>query len=216
MPKWYGVDDAGHVAMFDAEHTVPDARGELRDYDESTDEALDVTLALSRLLRTEVRPVRGVHARIRAGELQMLASPGTIQPYATHVERIVDAVILARFAPPQRGRESGFMPGLRTFGAGESESVSELERAHADGVCEGCAIDLAAEDIDREHLQALGLYVYYCDEQTQLLERVLVPATALSAASIAGLAARCFRYHGEFAQAREIAVRKLLRSAATG
>src|SRR5262245_21865162 len=132
MALWYGADDTGHLAVFQAEHSVPGAGGELVAYDELRDGALDLTLALSRLLRTDQRPVPGVHVRVRAGLLQMLAAPEIVTRYATAFEPLADGVVVARFPPPQRGRESSFMPGVRTFGAGDSDPVSSLERAHAD------------------------------------------------------------------------------------
>ena len=197
--------------MFDAEHGLPGPTGELRPYQDREDDALDLTLELSRMLRPEKRPSPGVHVKVRAGQLQLLASPDSLAPYVLFAARISEDVVLARFAPPKRGRESSFLPGLRTFGDGDADPVSELERLHAEQVCRGCAIDRADEDYDPERLQGLGVYVYVCDEEHQIAMRGLVPPTPLSVASIGALAGRCFRYHGDFAHSEQIPVRELER-----
>ena len=209
MPTWFAVDDVGRLAVFWAEHTVPGEHGELVDYDEGRDEVLDLSVELSRLLRTEQRPVPGVHAGVTAGELQMLAPMETVQRYATYVEPLAEGLVRAIFKGPHRGIASTFMPEVRTFGAGGPDPVSQLSRLHAEQVCRGCAIDTAYDDLDMRRLCTLGLYGYYCDEQQELLERVIVPETLISEHAIGDLAQRCFRYRGEFGDAEAIPVRAL-------
>jgi hypothetical protein len=206
MPRWFARDSDGYLGVFISEHLIPDAVADVPEED------LDLTLELSRVLRLEMRPVRGVHAQVRGGELQMIASAVRLQRYATRVEMVTDEVIVARFARPQRGSSASFMPGIRTFGTDKAEKPSELERAHADGVCLGCIVDRAAEDLDEERLHGLGLFVYECDETVEVLHRGLVPSAPLVVARIGKLADRCLRYSGRFSTAEQLPMRTLERA----
>ena len=209
MPRWFSRDQDGHLGVFDAEHVVPRVVGDIPEED------LDLTYDISRMLRTEHRPVRDVHARVRAGTLQMIASAAQVRRYADHVEPLTDAVIVARFPPQQRGRAAPFMSGIRTFGTGDPDEPSALDRAHADGVCSGCTIDRADDDIDAERLQSLGLFVYECDEQLETLHRCLVPSSPLTAFRIGNLVKKCLRYDGQFATAEEFPMSALRRPSRT-
>jgi hypothetical protein len=203
MPRWFSRDKDGHLGVFHAEHMIPEVVGDLPEDD------LDLAFEISRMLRIENRPVRGVHVSIRGGDVQMIASAADVQRYAEHVETVTDDVIVAWFTPPQRGRAADFMQGIRTFGTGEAQEASSLERAHAEGLCGGCAIDRAGDDLDSERLQGLGLFVYECDEQREILQRERVPSTPLLAARIGKLADRCLRHDGQFATAEAFPMRAL-------
>jgi len=209
MPHWFSRDNNGHLGVFDAEHIIPEVVGDLSEDD------LDLTLEISRLVRVEHRPVRGVHARVRGGTLQMIASVANGRRYAERVETVTDDVIVAWFTPPERGHAAAFMPGIRTFGTGELDEPSSLERAHVEGLCSGCAIDRADDDIAMERRQGLGLFVYQCDEQLETLYRVLVPSAPLMAARIGKLANRCLRYDGQFATAEEFSMSAFKRPSTT-
>jgi hypothetical protein len=206
MARWFSTDKNGHLGVFDAEHVLPEVVGDLSEDD------LDLTFEISRLVRVENRPARGVHARVRGGTLQMIASVANGRRYAEHVEAVTDDVIVARFTPPQRGHAATFMPGLRTFGTGELDERSPLERAHVEGRCGGCTIDRADDDIERERQQGLGLFVYGSDEQLETLYRVLVPSAPLMADRIGKLAERCVRYNGQFATDEEFPMSAFKRS----
>ena len=205
MPRWFALDTNGHLGVFRAEHLIPDVVEDLSEDD------LDLTFEISRMLRMENRPVRGTHGPVRGGSLQMIASAESVRSYADHVEAVADDVIVARFLNPQRGRAAGFVPGTRAFGTSEAEEPSALERAHAAGACGGCVIDRADEDLNEERLQGLGLFVYECDEQQETLHRGLVPATPLLAARVGKLTMRCLRYGGQFAREEEFRLSALER-----
>jgi len=193
MPRWFSQDKDGHLGVFVAEHVLPDVVRDLPEGD------LDLTLEISRMLRTGDRPVRGAHARVRAGQLQMIASVAAVRKYAEQIATVTDDTVVATFSRPQRGRAAAFMPGIRTFGTGEANEPSLLERVHADGLCGGCTIDHASDDIDEERLQALGMFVYECDEERETVHRGLVPEKPLMAVRIGKLTKRCLRYDGQFA-----------------
>src|SRR5262245_11061594 len=65
MPRWFARDRDGHLGVFDAEHMIPEVIGDVAEED------LDLTFELSRILRIENRPVRGIHPQVRGGTLQM-------------------------------------------------------------------------------------------------------------------------------------------------
>ena len=197
VPRWFSCDKDGHLGVFDAEHIVPEIVVDLPEDD------LNLTFEISRLLRIENRPVRYVHAQVRGGELEMIASALDMRRYAELVQTVTKDVILARFPSPQRGRAASFMPGIRTFGTGKAEELSSLERAHAEGVCGGCTIDRADDDIALERLQGLGLFVYQCDEQLETLHRWPIPSTLLTAAQLGSLTKKCLRFDGQFTASEE-------------
>ncbi len=128
-PRWFGVDSSGELGVFVSEHAVPKAaRG--------PEEDLDLTPQLTRLLRTDHRPAAGIHVKVRAGDVLMIATAAAVRDYAV-ADPVTYEVVAASFAPVQRDRAATFMPGIRTFGTGGAEELSNLERAHAAGVCGG-------------------------------------------------------------------------------
>lgn len=209
MPRWFSHDKDGCLGVFGAEHITPEVVGDLSEDD------LDLTFEISRLVRVENRPIRGVHARVRGGTVQMIASVANGRRYAEHVETVTDDVIVARFTPAQRGRAAAFMPGIRTFGAGEVDELSPLECAHVEGLCGGCTIDRADDDLDIERQQGLGLFVYGCDEELETLYRQLVPSAPLMVARIGKLAERCLGYDGLFATDEEFPMSAFKRPSGT-
>lgn len=205
MPRWFARDRSGHVGVFNAEHVVPPAAARL------PDEALDFTAELLRLLLGEQQPSRGHHAAVHSGSLHMIAPLASVRRYAFEAVPRTDEIVAARFAARQRGREAGFMPGIRTFGAGEAEPTSALDRAHAAGICEGCIVAPLEDDVDETRLHGLGLYHYGCDEDLEILYCELAPAVPMEVAQLGDLAARCLRYAGDFATAAQLALGDLER-----
>jgi hypothetical protein len=142
----------------------------------------------------------------------MLASLARVRPYALESTALGDEVVLARFAARARGQAASFMPGLRTFGAGEAEPRSALERAHADGVCGGCIVDPDRADGDAVILRRLGLFSYRCDdEELGTLYCDGVPDAPLEIERLGALAARCLRFAGAFVTTDELAFDDLAR-----
>lgn len=203
MSRWFAVDRVGQLGVFDAEHLSPAVASE----------DLDITLELSRMLRENQRPVRGVHVEVASGSVQMLASPDSLVGYAEQVEPLTREVVVAYFRAAARGQAAAFMPEIRTFGTDLPDEVAPLRRAHAAGVCAGCAIDRASEDYDPERLCDLGFFVYICDEQAQRVERALAPTTPLTVAKLGALAQKLLRCSCAFASTQSLSLDDFARPA---
>lgn len=195
MTRWFAIDRDGFVAVFESGEAgaVPHAVA-------APEAGMELTIAISRELRREHLPVRGVHANMRAGTVLMLGDTADVRRFAHKIEQVMVGALLAYFPPAPRGRPASFMPSVRTFGDGP-DAPSALELLHMQRLCRGCIRDRADDHLDAERLAGLGFYVYVCDSTSvaEPYHRALVPESPLHGARLGRHTRRFAKFPGVFA-----------------
>ncbi len=196
MTRWFATDRDGFMAVFESGEAgaVPHALA-------NPDLGATMTITVSRELRRTHLPVRGAHARLRAGSVLMFADVKTVRSYAHRAEQVMPGAVRAYFPRPLRGRAATFMPGVRTFGSG-GDLPSALELLHMQKtICAGCMPERVGDTLDEDRLADLGFYVYICDGAAvaEPYRRARVPAEPLHSSRIGRYARRFAKFPGVFA-----------------
>lgn len=194
MTRWFAIDRDGFMAVFESgdagavPHAVADPEA-----------GRELTSAISRELRREHLPTRGVHARVRQGSVLMLADAREARRFAHKVDPVMVGAILAYFPPAPRGRAATFMPGVRTFGNGP-DLPGAFELLHMQGICRGCTTDRSDDALDEARLAGLGFYVYICAGATvaEPYRRTLVPERPLHSSRLGRHTRRFAKFSGMF------------------